>query len=142
MTNISQLCKAIDQNPDDRMLLGVLADICEELGDPLADGLRWVATHEIELVDEGDGSETPNDHFKLFLKPTTTYDFVWFSCISNLDESASITWTNERSLFHNLSSGTLVRQLRHYKTYHDAILDLAESYMRVQQLQHTATFNN
>jgi hypothetical protein len=39
---MKQLLKAIDENPDDKMYLGVLADFLEDNADIRSEGIRWL----------------------------------------------------------------------------------------------------
>lgn len=121
---LDQLCKQLDETPEDKLLFGVIADYMEEQGDKRANGMRWLQTKGIKLC--RDGNEIDGN---LFLYDHTTHggDFRWYSHVSLIE---LVVWNElDRSkMLEGIDFG-----YAQYKTKSEAILDLANAYVKLQE---------
>lgn len=116
---IAAICKNIDENPEDKLLLGILADLYEEEGNPIANGLRWLQTKKIKIGQHEGGKIC--DFFLFDFTEDEDFPYWWFSCLSGLKE----LWGGFDNRQNQLDG------YAKYSTIHEAILGLANAYVKV-----------
>lgn len=125
------LLKRLDETPEDKFLYGIIADVLEEIGDKRAEGMRWLQMRSVGIAKNSQDYVTRDNHFWLYphcVELTGIAGYRWYSAISDLKllkhPSGSNLWEEIKDSDDNWVQ---------YPTIHDAILDLANVYVKLQE---------